>query len=275
MQYLTRSDSAVIQRSMQTKISRLIDHNRFPSFPASLAGYLADLCNFDSIIMATYKASFKPIMIYPRDPAQHSRTLKTYLEESYVLDPLYQLMNINNPPTVSRLHDIAPESFKSTEYYKTCYKDFNLTDEINFLIKLDNEVSFIITLGRRESLGSITRSELNRLNDTYPMINSLVRQFWLSQAQYYVAGSQAKAPAKRALRTFGCSVLTPREQEISALILQCYSSKSIATRLKITLGTVKVHRKNIHKKLNTTTQSEMFTLFILCLNDLERTSDYG
>ncbi len=186
---------------MQTKISSLIDHNRLTSFPVTLTGYLASLCNFDSIIMATYKESFKPIMIYPRDPAQHSQTLKTYLDNSYALDPLYQLMNFKSPPSVCRLHDIAPDAFKTTEYFKNCYKNFNFIDEINILIKLDNEVSFIITLGRRENLGSITRAELNRLNNTYPMINSLVRQFWLPQSQYYVTDSHAKEPTERALST--------------------------------------------------------------------------
>ena len=74
---------------------------------------------------------------------------------------------------------------------------------------------------------------------------------------------------KQALSSFGSGILTPREQQISGLILQGHSSKAIANQLNISLGTVKVHRKNIHTRLKTSTQSEIFTLFLAHLNELE------
>ena len=75
--------------------------------------------------------------------------------------------------------------------------------------------------------------------------------------------------AEQALRTFGQGVLTRREQEITALILQGHSSQSIADQLNISVGTVKVHRKNIHSRLNTSQQSEIFTLFLNHLSEME------
>jgi len=134
---------------------------------------------------------------------------------------------------------------------------------------LDNQIGFAITIGRNDNLSSITRAELNRLNDIFPVINSLVRQFWLSQSQEYVKYEKSEGAMQQALSTFGSGILTPREQEISALILQGHSSKAIANQLNISLGTVKVHRKNIHTRLNTSTQSEIFTLFLLHLSELE------
>ncbi|OUR60790.1 helix-turn-helix transcriptional regulator [Bermanella sp. 47_1433_sub80_T6] len=259
----------MLNRSMQKKIASLIDHIRLRSFPNALADFLAGLCHFDSIIMVTYKESFKPVMVFPMDKAQQSQALKLYLEKSYILDPLYNVIKSGNPPEVCRLNDIAPDSFESTEYYQTCYKDFNFADEINMIIQLDNQIGFAITIGRNDNLSSITRAELNRLNDIFPVINSLVRQFWLSQSQEYVKYEKSEGPMQQALSTFGSGILTPREQEISALILQGHSSKAIANQLNISLGTVKVHRKNIHTRLNTSTQSEIFTLFLLHLSELE------
>ncbi len=120
MNTLSRSDSLMLNRSLQKKIALLIDHIRLRSFPNALAEFLSGLCHFDSIIMVTYKESFKPVMVFPLDPAQHSPTLKMYMEKAYVLDPLYNVINTGNPPEVCRLNDIAPDSFESTEYFQNC-----------------------------------------------------------------------------------------------------------------------------------------------------------
>ncbi len=45
-------------------------------------------------------------------------------------------------------------------------------------------------------------------------------------------------------------LLTPREQEIAAFVLQGRSNKAIADSLCIALPTVKTHLHNIYEKLN-------------------------
>ena len=251
------------------ELASLIDHSRLKSFPNALASFLNGLCNFDSIILVAYKESYKPVMVYPLDQAQHSSTLKVYLENGYVLDPLYNHIQAGNPTSVTRLIDIAPDSFESTEYFQKFYQDFKFKDEINLIVPLNDGIYIAITIGRTETLGSITRGELNRLNELYPIINSLVRQFWLSQSQEYVQYEKSDDAMKQAIGTFGDGILTKREQEITGLILQGHSSKAISNQLNISLGTVKVHRKNIHTRLNTSSQSEIFTLFLTHLNEIE------
>lgn len=255
------------------QLASLIDHIRLRSFPNALEGFLAAQCHFDTILMVTFKKSFKPIILHPTDPAEHSPTLRNYLNKYYILDPLFNSIQNGTTPNVGRLTDISPDSFESTEYYQTCYKNFDLIDEINLVIKLDPKVTCTISLGRKSSLGTITRTEFQRLQDVYPVVNSLVRQFWLSQSQDYVQYEKSDSALKQALVTFGNGVLTRREQEITGLILQGHSSKAIANQLNISPGTVKVHRKNIHNRLNTSTQSEIFTLFLTHLNDLDSTLD--
>jgi len=255
--------------SGQKDLAALIDHIRLRSFPHALAEYLHSLCRFDTLLMVTFKKSFKPIILYPTDPAEQSQTLHTYVNKAFILDPLFNAIQSAEIPAVSRLIEIAPDSFETSEYYQSCYKNFDLVDEINLVIELDNSVTCAISLGRKSSLGTITRAELNRLQEIYPVINSLVRQFWISQSQEYVQYEKSDSAMKQALSSFGSGVLTRREQEISGLILQGHSSKAIANMLNISLGTVKVHRKNIHTRLNTSTQSEIFTLFLAHLNELE------
>ena len=53
-----------------------------------------------------------------------------------------------------------------------------------------------------------------------------------------------------------------REREIVSMILQGHSTESVALRLDISPGTVKVHRKNIYRKLKVSSQGELFAAFM-------------
>lgn len=257
--------SAVFNRN----IALLIDHSRLKSFPNVLVQFLSELCRFDTALMVTYKKSFKPIIIYPDDPADMSRTLHNYINKYYVLDPLFNAIQKQEFSAFTRLSEIAPDSFETTEYYQSCYKNFDLVEEFSLVTELNKQVSCALTLGRKSSLGPISRAEFQRLQNSSPVISSLIRQFWLSQSQEYVQYEKSDSAMKQALASFAAGALTRREQEITVLILQGHSSKAIAGMLNISPGTVKVHRKNIHTRLNISSQSEIFNLFLTHLNELE------
>ena len=55
--------------------------------------------------------------------------------------------------------------------------------------------------------------------------------------------------------------LTEREHEIAKTILDGLSYKLIADELKISIDTVRAHIKNIYKKLNINSKSELFKMF--------------
>ena len=56
--------------------------------------------------------------------------------------------------------------------------------------------------------------------------------------------------------------LTAREREIAALILAGHPSGAIADRLRISPGTVRIHRHNIYAKLDITAEREVFLQYI-------------
>jgi len=251
------------------KVATLIKHQRLRSFPSVLQEFLSTLCFFDTFIIVTYKSELRPILIHPTDPKQKSDTLRKYIQHAYVLDPLCDAIKTGIAPGIVRLAEIMPDSFKETEYFKACYKDFGLVDEINLIIQLDDQVTCTLTLGRKASLDSISRNELNALNEFYPILSALIQQFWLAQSGEFLQYGRSDGPMKRALKTFASGVLAQREREITDLILRGHSSQAIADQLKISVGTVKVHRKNIHNRLNTSTHAEIFTHFIAHLNSLD------
>ncbi|SBS36226.1 HTH-type transcriptional regulator MalT [Marinomonas spartinae] len=245
------------------------NHLHIHSFPCVLESFLSGLCYFDDINLITYKKTFKPILIHPNITPEENPTLHAYLHNFYLLDPLFNAIQQGVSSGIHRLADLAPDSFEQTRYYQQCYQAFDLVDEINILISLNRSTTFAITLGRQKTVGSILRSELNNLKMVYPMIESLVQQFWLAQSQNYVDNVRKNSPLKQALTTFAKGALTDREQEVLGLLLKGHSSKSIADQLGISVGTIKVHRKNIHSRLNTNNQADIFTLFLKHLEGLE------
>ena len=65
-----------------------------------------------------------------------------------------------------------------------------------------------------------------------------------------------------AYQRFGRNLLSERERQIVTLVLQGHSTESIAQRLDISPGTVKIHRRNIYRKLHISTQGELFAAFL-------------
>jgi DNA-binding CsgD family transcriptional regulator len=252
-----------------SSIANMIDHVRETDFPNALIESLASVCQFDTALIVTYKKAFKPIMLYPVERSEISPTLINYINQYYVLDPLFNAIQSKDVPFVSRMSDLAPDSFETTEYFLSCYKNFGLIDEINLVIQLTQSVTCSITLGRLSQSGPVEQSVLDTLNDIYPVIDALVKQFWLQRACDYVQFEQPDTAMNAALDSFGADCLTKREREITRMILKGHSSKSIAKQLHISLGTVKVHRKNIHTKLDTSSNSDIFTLFLEHLNQVD------
>lgn len=267
-----KTSQITANENWQKNIATLIDHHRLPSFPAELRQFLSTICTFDTFLVVVYKQATKPILVSPTDRSEQSETLLNYLDKSYVLDPLFNAIQNGVPAGISRLSEMMPDSFEETDYFLTCYKKFRLVDEINLIINLDEHTALVVTLGRQSSLGAITRMALNSLHEFFPLINALIKQFWTAQSAELLQHERTDSPIMQAVKTFASGVLTPREREIIGLILRGYSSKAIADALFISVGTVKVHRKNIHTRLNTSTQSELFTLFLGHLDDIDSLS---
>jgi DNA-binding CsgD family transcriptional regulator len=57
------------------------------------------------------------------------------------------------------------------------------------------------------------------------------------------------------------SRITPRETQVVAQVLEGHSSDAIARSLGISVGTVRIHRRNIYAKLQISSQQELFSIF--------------
>jgi DNA-binding CsgD family transcriptional regulator len=62
--------------------------------------------------------------------------------------------------------------------------------------------------------------------------------------------------------------LTSRETAIVDLVLQGHSSESIGLKLNISTGTVKVHRRNVYRKLGISSQTQLLALYLKAFGGL-------
>ena len=76
------------------------------------------------------------------------------------------------------------------------------------------------------------------------------------------AEAQAPLDFDVAFKTFATGKLTPRETQITRLMLAGYPTEAIAKTLGIGRGTVKNHRRRLYDRLDITTERELFSLFL-------------
>ena len=200
-----------------------------------------------------------------------------YITGPYLLDPFYQYWLKGAPEGFYRLVDIEPDGFKTSEYFQTHLNLWNLDDEGGFLIPLTSDITMHFSLGRDKNHSKYTVEESTALNAMLPLIKTAATL--VLKANSSIISEQAEKSTQfhkqleNKFKAFGTSVLTEREVEITHLLLKGYASKSIAKLTHITPATVRTHFKNIFRKLQISSQQELFGLFIEALGNKSQTDD--
>ena len=238
------------------------------AFCLTFANLCETMTGYDSTVIIALVENHKPALVFSNlTPEDELTTLSTYFDGAYLLDPFYNLYKKGANEGVYRLKEVAPELFIETEYYKRYFKNTRIIDETVILVKINKEVTLGVAFGIRK--GDVPRGfKIQEMRETFPIFASAARQHWSRENQLYpllnddLNHGQFGSTLDAAFKNFGTEYLTMRECEIVRLILKGYSSKAIANLLKISVDTVKVHRKRFHSKLEITSQAELFSLFL-------------
>lgn len=218
-------------------------------------------CNSMSIL---YPKGERAVVTHSRLRAAEDPKLQVggYTDAAYLLDPFYTKAIKEGLEGVFRLKDVSPEGFEDSEYFNLYYRRANLEDEVCFIFILGNGAIASLSICRSSTSKEkpFSEREVQILNAVFPIVRYIITEYLghLSEEGTETLESQLD----QALASFGQAFLTPKECEILHYILQGYSLKSISSRLGNSLETIKYHRKNIYKKLDVTTQPELFYLFI-------------
>ena len=242
-------------------------------FEGALCRALRRLVEFDFVMAFAYRDGEAPTALGDTLDTELRRILiKDYLNGPYMLDPFFQAILDGVREGCHRLLDLAPDRFRQSEYFRAHYARTRIGEEVGFFFELPDGVVGVLSLARWNDHPGLTRQDMELLRSIDPAVASLCRRHWAESAGR-LAGRNARPDARseantqspplaRALERFGATRLSNRERQIVTYVLQGHSTESIARHLDISPGTVKIHRKNIYRKLGISTQAQLFASFL-------------
>lgn len=259
---------------MRTDYERLFDAaSRFVGVPDltdretgdAFVEMMKSLIPFDYSVVFAYRGAERPIDLYSTfDTVAYEIFVRMYQDGPYLLDPFYSAATLPKPG-VWRMKALAPDRFFASEYYRSYYVQTGLAEEVGFFVPAGEGVTVVLSLMRREGSGTFRDAEYALMRKAEPLVAAMVRHAWgrlgsrfdhSSRNRKQDRGPEAEVRARISDR------LTLRESAIIELVLQGHSSESIGLRLGVATGTVKVHRRNIYRKLGISSQAQLMSLYL-------------
>lgn len=250
------------------QLGKCIDAIGGEAFPQTLVDALKSLTDFDYSVVFSYYQSEKPLCLFHTFSAEKRIVfVDDYLKGPYLLDPFFKACGRHVDTGLYRIHDIAPDRFYQSEYYRSYYVQTGLSDEICYTFYLPKGVAVVISLMRSGESSRFSAREVRLLASVVPIIVSLAQRHWQGVPEKFDlkdAAGEAQEESSLIENTvsslFGKRI-TPRETQVVAQVLEGHSSDSIAKDLGISVGTVRIHRRNIYAKLQISSQQELFSIF--------------
>jgi DNA-binding CsgD family transcriptional regulator len=269
--------AVVLRRAKKTELgnaewisllSQCIDSVGNDEFPARLVSMLKSVADFDYSVSFAYHQNEKPVCLYNTfSRANRAVFVDDYLKGPYLLDPFFKACGRKVGSGLYRLQDVAPDRFYQSEYYRSYYVLTGLAEEICYAFYFPNGVSVVISLMRSGDKPRFTAREFKLLKSVTPIVVSLSQAHWEGIHKKFESESGEMSVVDNHViieetvsALFG-SRITPRESQVVAQVLEGHSSEAIAKDLGISVGTVRIHRRNVYGKLHISSQQELFSIF--------------
>lgn len=228
-----------------------------------LTALLGRLVEHHSCVVFRYSRAKSPEFIFGNLDSDVSRDrFCEYRHRAYLLDPFYNLFRTRSPDTVLRLRDVSADRFFRSVYYREYFRKTGVTDEMGLFCWTGRDCLTIISLARRAGKSTFTKAEVAGVAAYLPIVAAMIKmQDCLGRP------SGTSVTSRPAEQTAGPmllpdSDLTVRERAIGELILKGHSSLSTSLILDISVETVRVHRRNLYRKLSVSSQAQLFALAI-------------
>lgn len=230
-----------------------------------LVEYLGKTFNAQTVTVIRFTQEGPPVTVLAHIPdialwqyfdAQYSRI-------GYMLDPFCIAAFGPADFTAHQLREIAPDRFETSEYHAHYYARTGLVDELGATLRLSDDVALHLSLGRTRSHGRFRASELRYFRQLSPILMNRLRTITHRLGDVPELHSAPDLIDRyQNMSGGGAKALSRREAEIAALIVQGHSSRAAGLCIGISDQTVKVHRRNIYKKLQISSQNELFSLLV-------------
>jgi DNA-binding CsgD family transcriptional regulator len=212
-----------------------------------------------------YHRDLPPRLLYHRIPEDAYRSqVDEYLEGPYREDPFFQA-SVNQPKNrLYLMSQMTAGRLESSRYYRGYYADTGTVDEAIYLAKLPGGNVLNLSMMRLPHHGIFSEAEYQLMYSLADPISELLRVH--SEFDAFAVKNLIQPGIDHqidtAFRTFGASLLSPREKDVLELMLRGYGTDTTASRLSIARETVRRHRKSIYRKLDVNSQTDLFSLFL-------------
>jgi DNA-binding CsgD family transcriptional regulator len=244
-----------------------------PGLPLSLDVFLHDVAPFDLSVIFGYPFGRAPILLHDGYRGQATRAaMDEYMRGGYLLDPFYTASVEGHTPGLWRMRQLSPDKFFESEFYSAAevhpcvsMQPGSLVEEIGFLVPLP--AGFYAAYSLMRSLGRppFSEGELEDLRSVAGIVTETLRTHWRG-LETEDASTPFDGSMESTFATFCEDRLTQQQRRIVQLVLRGHSSHAIASLIGVAEGTVKNHRKAIYRRLNISSQSELFAMFVRHIN---------
>jgi DNA-binding CsgD family transcriptional regulator len=243
------------------RIAEVADQTGKPAFYPALLAALALHLKADLPMMMRYSAENAPeYIIHAGLEPEH---MALYRRGLYRVDPIYRLCRGATGQGVKDLTEISTPDELKGDYFKIFLRLTGMADDLAILFPVEDRAAIGLVFERRTRF---RREEIAEMRVLFPLLDSLHR---LHQTLSRPSGrSTRKDPGlppidyRKAVDEYLRDELTPRERDIVGLILLGYPTAEIASRLKLSVNTIKNHKKRMYAKLDITTERELFLGFV-------------
>lgn len=257
-----------LNTEMISALAKMTEAIGTPDWFDCVLNLLGTVCSIDSGGAMVYYRQQRPRRIVHRfNPQERALPEDAYLSGPYVLCPNYQLFVRGSPSGIYWLRDIAPDDFYESEFYRIFYSQIGLSDSIDLLWRINDDTALNIFIERSIRHAKFQPEDLVAINMMLPLIFAAATKHHELTAivSRRDADNLTHRKVQSTIENFASSLLTQRERQVLFYMISGYSSSLTAQRLNTTEGTIKIHRKNIHRKLDIGSQAELFSLFINCI----------
>jgi DNA-binding CsgD family transcriptional regulator len=248
------SSKRASKRSQFALLARVLEALGGSDLPSALAELLQVLGGYETTFIVAFPESGRPIHLFSNLCSRDEKTtLRAYFDNTYLLDPWYNMTRHKVSDGVYRHQQCLPDGFHDSDYYRNYYAATGLRDECGIFIRLSSTICIVAMLGIRSP--ERPHGRLEDIEMILPCLLPVVRRHWAGLSTLTVTPSENLTTLCRIHGLVG------REVEVTDRLLRGYSNKLIGRELGISHETVKVYRKRINKKLGTTSAREVFAMF--------------
>lgn len=228
-----------------------------------LVDLIGALVPHDLITIVRYSSTQRPEFISHRNFSD--RMVRKYLDIYYVYDPFYAHWRKHQKPGVYPLSKLQAKAQRRGIYIAEFLGQSVISDEVGVMLNDGPGWCLGIFLDRKKL--SFTVKEIARLEASFTVFAAIHDLDTRSRSASFMRTAQPSSLGREPLAqsaTFPADwpELSARERELVRLILAGHPTASIAQKLGIAAGTVKNHRLHIYKKLDITTERELFLQYI-------------